>query len=502
MIKYTDIKLVVWDLDDTFWTGTLSEGEISPIERNILLVKKLSSIGVVNSICSKNTYDDAFSKLEELGIEQYFVFSSINWEPKGQRLSGLIKDMGLRAANVLFIDDNIQNLNEAKYYEANLMVALPSAIEGLWEWAIQQDDADGDCQRLKQYKLLEIKHKDKAESSSNIEFLYSSNTRVDIGLDCSCQVDRIYELVKRTNQLNYTKLRSSREELEQIIADESYKKGYVTVKDNYGDYGVVGFYACKDNRLIHFLFSCRTIGQGIEQYVYAHLGYPKLTVVGEVIQMVDSSPAPAWINQHVSSSETIKNSLGEKVVIKGSCDLDIMASFLSSSNIVTEFAYIGEKNNRIEHHNHSINILQWKRMTEKSKLQLLESCIFNDKDMYATKMFDDDVVMVFISSQIEPNLGCYQNKNDRDLKIAFAEWCYPLTDKSFWNAYINGDVCTYGNSFTEDWLREFSQNWEYVGRITVEEYIDNLKQILSMLNRKCKLCVLLGSEVPYEANKQ
>ena len=29
------IKLVIWDLDDTFWKGTLSEGEIVPIPENI-----------------------------------------------------------------------------------------------------------------------------------------------------------------------------------------------------------------------------------------------------------------------------------------------------------------------------------------------------------------------------------------------------------------------------------------------------------------------------------
>lgn len=502
MIDYELIKLVVWDLDDTFWSGTLSEGEIIPIERNISLIKKLSSMGIINSICSKNNYEEVFAKLEELEIAQYFVFSSINWEPKGKRLSRLIRNMGLRPANVLFIDDNIQNLKEAQYYEDKLMVALPSAIDDLWEWSAHKEDADADCSRLEQYRLLEKKHKAKEESSSNLDFLYDSNTRVEICSDCALQIDRIYELIKRTNQLNYTKLRSSIEELEQIIADDNYQKGYVTVKDKYGDYGIVGFYACKDNTLVHFLFSCRTIGQGIEQFVYAYLGYPKLSVVGEVVQNVDLSPAPAWINQDISSHEDEKLQGNEKIVIKGACDLDIMASFLSSSNIVTEFAYNGEKNNRIEHHSHSLNILQWRSIEDSTKAYLLNTCIFNDKDMYETSMFDEDVSMVFLSSQIEPNLGCYQNKHEPKLKIAFAEWCYPLTDQRNWDAYIKGSVCTYGNNFTEDWLKTFSENWEFIGRITVDEYIENLKTLLTLVNKQCKLCILLGSEVPYEANQQ
>ena len=29
-----DVKLVIWDLDDTFWSGTLAEGEITPLPEN------------------------------------------------------------------------------------------------------------------------------------------------------------------------------------------------------------------------------------------------------------------------------------------------------------------------------------------------------------------------------------------------------------------------------------------------------------------------------------
>ena len=115
------LKLVIWDLDDTFWTGTLSEGEIVPNAEHIRLVKELSYRGIVNSICSKNYMEPAIAKLEELGVSDYFVFPSINWDPKGQRISTLVKDMKLRAENVLFIDDNIINIHEAQHNTHNYM---------------------------------------------------------------------------------------------------------------------------------------------------------------------------------------------------------------------------------------------------------------------------------------------------------------------------------------------------------------------------------------------
>ena len=57
MLDYSKIKLVIWDLDDTFWKGTLSEGPIVSIAENIQLVRDLTDRGIVNSICSKNDYE-------------------------------------------------------------------------------------------------------------------------------------------------------------------------------------------------------------------------------------------------------------------------------------------------------------------------------------------------------------------------------------------------------------------------------------------------------------
>ncbi len=53
------VKLIIWDLDETFWSGTLSEEGISPIVSNIELIKDLSARGIINSICSKNNFDQA-----------------------------------------------------------------------------------------------------------------------------------------------------------------------------------------------------------------------------------------------------------------------------------------------------------------------------------------------------------------------------------------------------------------------------------------------------------
>ena len=164
MIKsLSDIKLVIWDLDETFWKGTLSErgGVIAPIAKNVELVKDLTDRGIVNAICSKNDYEPAVMKLREFGVDEFFVFKSIDWTPKGQRVSKLIKDMGLRPVNCLFLDDNIVNLNEAQYYSKDLSIAEPSEIDNLIELCRQAASTDLKHKRLNQYKVLEKKQKAK-----------------------------------------------------------------------------------------------------------------------------------------------------------------------------------------------------------------------------------------------------------------------------------------------------------------------------------------------------
>ena len=56
MYQFEKIKLVIWDLDETFWKGTLSEEHVSIPEENRRLVLRMTDIGIVNSICSKNDF--------------------------------------------------------------------------------------------------------------------------------------------------------------------------------------------------------------------------------------------------------------------------------------------------------------------------------------------------------------------------------------------------------------------------------------------------------------
>lgn len=477
MIDIKTIKLIVWDLDDTFWKGTLSEGGATSIAENVQLVKDAADAGIINSICSKNEPEPTIAHLKELGIWDYFVFASINWDSKGARLAHMIDSMALRPQNVLFLDDNVHNLQEAKHHLPLLQIAEPSVIQEL----ITQVDAlpkkDTAHKRLKQYKVLEEKADAAKTFDSNEQFLYSSNIRVTMHTDCENQIERLHDLILRSNQLNFTKKRILEEELRTLIADKEYQSGYVSVVDNYGDYGIVGFYAIRNGEAEHFVFSCRTMGQMIEQWVYAQLGFPKLEVVGEVRTQLNSTDCPGWINQMLTS-EGIKELTNErrnevkdcKILVKGPCDLSNSLSYIhSSGNIVSEFTYVDNLGKVIDTYNHSVHIRGLQEYSEADNQMLLADCPYIDPAMLHGTFFSGNYDVIFLSSLLESSYNVYRRKGT-NIKVVMNSY----------NKYLESDEA-------------FLAKYELVGMTAPEEYKLFLMDCLAWLPGKTTVCVILGA---------
>jgi FkbH-like protein len=495
MYNLKDIKLIIWDLDDTFWSGIISEGAITPLEQNVLLVKQLVAKGIMNSICSKNDAAVCGAKLKELGVHEYFVFPSINWSPKGQRLKEIIDRMQLRAVNVLFVDDSPANLKEAQFFADGLMIAEPGEIPALAQalGALPDDPA---CARLKQYKLLETKTTAREKSSSNTEFLYSCNITVAIKQDCQAQRERIAELINRTNQLNYTKKRLRAEELDSLLEAPGVESGYVEVADNFGAYGLVGFYALnkKNNELEHFLFSCRVLSMGIEQYVYAKLNGPRLTVVGEVVTPLSAAdPCPPWINKSKARPAEAKT-ISSSILFKGPCDISQVVALIKAEQVEAELTYVGQdKGNLIEHHNHTFLIRESLTLSKAMQRQCIDELVFNDKDLFSTSIFSRKYDYVVLSLLVDYALGVYRHRSD-NYYISFAQYNIPLTAPEFRDSYLSGAVATYGNKFSSEFLDDFNRKFEFVGRISKEALLENLKFIRSQLDESTTLILLNGAE--------
>ena len=525
MYEFSKIKLVIWDLDDTLWTGTLSEGGTTLPEENEKLVRRLTDIGIVNSICSKNDPAPVEAELSRYGIRENFVFLSVNWNAKGERIRQMIADMQLRPVNVLFLDDNVSNLEEARFSCEGIMTAGPEVIPDLLKEAEACEKLDLDHKRLKQYQVLEKKYEDRSNFASNEAFLLSSRIHVEFGEDCTSHLDRIADLVMRSNQLNFTKLRSSKEELAHLVSDPKVQAGYVMVSDRFGDYGLTGFYAIKDHTCIQFCFSCRTLGMGIEQYVYNTLGRPKLTVVGEVISDLSSTQFPVWINQPETedcgveretqgqqdgptAAARLEKKQGKKqakakahtVLIKGPCDLyQILPYIADRDSIDTEFTYTLANGVTIESTGHTTNLVEALHVTPKIKEKVSGEFPFLDSGVYSDQIYRNDYRVVVISILSDANLGVYRHK-ETGVRLALLEGYYPLTEEKNWEGYCSGAYYCANIRFTREMLAEFAEKYEFIGINDAAQIAENLRLIREGLPKDTTLAVMLGGELAYEKN--
>lgn len=507
--NFSKIKLIIWDLDETFWKGTLSDNNVNapsivPINSNICLVKKLSKRGIVNSVCSKNDRQLAETELKKMNVLEYFVFNSINWESKGGRIKQIIGDMALRPENVLFIDDNLSNLGEAEYICPSLLVATPNIIPYLYDNVENIGKDDKDLSRLNQYKVLEKKRVDAQTFMSNYDFLCHSGIKICIIKKPFHYVERITELIARSNQLNFTKKRIGNIEVTNLINNPDNNTGAVIVEDNYGKYGLVGFYSENNGVLEHFVFSCRTMGMGIEQYIYAYLNYPHLDIVGPVSGNVSkTSGKPTYITK-VDNLEEQDNKAQKslKILLKGPCDLQVMASYIEKSgcNITTEFNFCDDGGNQVDFYNHTVNIINSTNIEKEELEQISKKYNFISKEAYNTTLFSGDYDIVCLSLLMDATLGVYSNGN---ILLPFGLYNKSLINKDNWNDYYQKRVMTARCNFDYKQLEEFGKEF-YKYSYTANEIAANFSLIIDKILRKnvnTKFVILLLSELPYKYTK-
>ena len=479
-----EIKLIIWDLDETFWNGTLSEEGVDVIEDNVNLIKRLTERGVINSISSKNNYDEAKKKLEKIGVWDYFVFPKIGWYSKGNAIKKTIEEMGLRPINVLFIDDNHLNLKEAEALLPEINVSYPLDFDFLEEKYDLKGKNDKELSRLKQYKLLEKKSSARMGFETDLDFLFSCNIKVKIIKANKKHLERIYELIQRTNQLNFTKTRISKAETEVLIQSLNVDCYVVFVSDKFGDYGLVGFVALDkyEHKLIHFCFSCRTINLGVEQFFYHYFKSPDVELSGETATKLLINYKPEWIVLDDSLLDQVnKNAdkVGFNVLFKGGCDLSQMTFYLSTNNNVIEETNFVTKDNLPVHAEHSCIIL--------NKSNYDSVMPYLPVEAFDSLMFKGDFDYVIYSVLMDYTQDLYKNKNGNVIPFGGYYKKVNLTSLSDENAIK---------------MKSFYAEYENIGPIGEDEFYDNLERILHKLNDNTKIIIINGGEVAPTKNNE
>lgn len=272
MNKEKKIKCVIWDLDNTIWDGVLVEDkDVKPFEDVVDCIKKLDERGIINSIASRNDYEDAMARLKVFMLDQYFIYPQIWWGDKSESVERIIGKLGISADTVAFVDDQLFEIDEVQKIHPNVLCIQNKDIKTILENArFISKYITEDTKMRRQMYLTDIMRNDAEENfgGTREDFLCTLNMKVSISLAKESDLERLLELTERTSQLNTTGYTYSYDELLELSKSPDYRLLVVGLNDKYGTSGKIGLALIKitsDKEWIMelLIMSCRVLSRGI-----------------------------------------------------------------------------------------------------------------------------------------------------------------------------------------------------------------------------------------------
>ena len=102
-------KVVVWDLDETLWSGVLVEDGAKGVRLRpeaVAAIKMLDERGVLQSIASKNDAPAALGGAEGVRARRLLsCYPQVHWNPKSGSIATLARALDLGIDSFVFIDD-------------------------------------------------------------------------------------------------------------------------------------------------------------------------------------------------------------------------------------------------------------------------------------------------------------------------------------------------------------------------------------------------------------
>lgn len=271
MAERQRIKCVVWDLDNTLWEGTLSEGggeALRPGVRETVL--ELDRRGIIQSVASKNDAAAALRRLDKLGLAEYFLCPQISWNPKPLGLRAILDTLNIKPEATAFVDDQPAERDEALAAEPKLRVydaAEAAALAEKPEFQVRFITPDAARRRLMYRADLARQSAEREFTGSDEQFLATLGMHLRIAPVTEPELRRVEELTVRTHQLNSTGYTYSYEELALLTASPNHIFRICSLTDRYGDSGQVGLLLMEkgvESLTIKLLIvSCRVMTRGV-----------------------------------------------------------------------------------------------------------------------------------------------------------------------------------------------------------------------------------------------
>ncbi|MEA2410463.1 MAG: hypothetical protein QOC77_1024 [Thermoleophilaceae bacterium] len=269
------MKCVVWDLDDTFWKGTLLEMAAlpEPSPAALALARDVAARGILNCVATRNPPSLAPQIEAQPWFEELFVEAEVSWAPKSEAVRSLAERLELSLDSLAYVDED-------PFQRAEVESALPE-VRGLSleEMRSALDEVAGATtpearRRTELYR--ERKQRAEAEagfSGSREDFLRSCDLRLSLAAASPGDAERLAELMERTRQYNSSGAEWPLDLVGARISDPGWLVATVRLADRFGHYGLVGAaFVDRAEWSVHSLtISCRVAGRGALEALVAWL---------------------------------------------------------------------------------------------------------------------------------------------------------------------------------------------------------------------------------------
>ena len=286
-------KCVICDLDNTLWGGVIGDDGLDKIQIGELgsgrafsdfqtWLKELKNRGILLAVCSKNdeaTAKEPFQKHPDmvLRLDDFAVFIA-NWEDKASNIRRIQGILNIGMDSMVFLDDNPFERNLVRQMIPEICVPeLPEdpscylgflQAENLFETA---SFAAADTERTAQYQA-EARRVQLRQSFSSIDDYLKSLAMTGAARPFDAfSTPRIAQLTQRSNQFNLRTVRYSEADIAAIAASDKYVTMYVTLRDTFGDHGLISVVIMEKQGDALFvdtwLMSCRVLKRTVEEFI-------------------------------------------------------------------------------------------------------------------------------------------------------------------------------------------------------------------------------------------
>jgi len=289
-------KVLAVDLDNTLWGGVVGEDGVGGlklghefpgnvhlrIQRELL---ELRNRGVLLVLLSKNNETDArqgFDSLPDMLLKwDDFAVRKIDWNHKHENLREAARELGLGLDSFAFLDDSDYEREQMRQFIPEVLILNDSsdplhALRSLWETDAFDSLSVTAEDRHRHHDYTIRAARDVGAHQDDLEiFLKSLEMEVTIEDIGPSNMERVVTMVGKTNQFNLTTRRHSRTQVQTMLESTGSIALALRLRDKFGDQGIIAVLLAVRGGdaatlvIDSFLMSCRALGRGVEDALWA-----------------------------------------------------------------------------------------------------------------------------------------------------------------------------------------------------------------------------------------